>query len=276
MAALWGSLTSLAIGFGDLAYAKVSGRMALITLMITASFGGVVAATLALVVIDSEFSANALWVGVGAGAVMGSALALYLQAMKVTSVSVSAPITAVLAALLPMLWEAVVDDDLPSGLVMVGALVALGSLSLTTLSPESTGRVRLGVQWAALSGICYGVGNIVLGQADEAAGVWPAITHRLTGTAMFIALAVALGLPKLPPTGSRRRVFIGGMLGSAAIVCFLLGVETGELGVLSVTASLFPAVSVTLLFLFVGHPMRWWQAVGIAGAIGGVALIAVG
>lgn len=276
MAALWGSLTSLAIGFGDLAYAKVSARMALFTLMILGSLGGVVAGALALFVVDSELSSNAVAVGFGAGAVMSSALALYLQSLKVTSVSVAAPITAVLAAVLPMIWEAVVDDALPSGLVAVGAAVALGSLALTTLSPESTGRLRLGVQWAALAGVCYGVGNIVLGQADEAAGVWPAIILRVTGMAMFFGLALRLRLPRLPPAGTRRRVFVGGMLGSVAVVCFLLGVETGELGVLSVTASLFPAVSVTLLFLFAGHPLRWWQVVGVTGAIGGVALIAVG
>ncbi|MDG2027018.1 MAG: DMT family transporter [Acidimicrobiales bacterium] len=276
MAVLWGTLTSLMIGFGDLAYARVSNRMSVITLMIMSSIGGVGVGVLALLVIDSELSSNAIVVGVSAGAVMGAALAFYLQAMKVTTISISSPITAVLAALVPLMWEIVVDDRVPSGLVVGGAVVALVSLTVTTWSPESKGHIRLGAQWAVLSGSCYGVGNLLLGQAAEGSGVWPAIAHRSIGVVMFAVLALALGLPRLPPISTRRAVLIGGVLGNIAIVCFLFGVETGDLGVLSVTASLFPTVSVTLLFLFAGHSVRWWQGIGVLGAVAGVVLIAVG
>ncbi|MEM7141588.1 MAG: DMT family transporter [Actinomycetota bacterium] len=276
MAVLWGSLTSLAIGFGDLCYARVSNRMALVTLMVLSSVGGVAMGLVALPLIDGAISWNATLVGLGSGSVMGVALILYLQAMKITTISVTSPITAVLAALLPVVWEVVVDEELPSGWVATGAAVALGSLTLTTWSPESKGRVWAGARWAIGSGALYGVGNIVLGQADDGTGAWPAVFHRGAGVIIFGLGVLVVGLPKLPPLGTRRLVFLGGMLGNVAVVCFLFGVETGDLGVLSVAASLFPVVSVTLLFLFAAHPARWWQGVGVLGAVAGVALIAAG
>lgn len=47
-----------------------------------------------------------------------------------------------------------------------------------------------------------------------------------------------------------------------------------DLAIVGVTGSLFPAVTVYLLYRFLGHPLRWWQAVGSAGAITGTARMA--
>jgi drug/metabolite transporter (DMT)-like permease len=276
MVVFWGCATAVLIGLGDLMLARITDRTSIISLMVVSSSGGVVTGLLAVAVIDSEISVDAIALGALAGLAMGAALAFYLRAMTVATIAITSPVTAVLSALWPLLYEVVVDDVSPSAIVLGGVGLALLSLALTTWSPETKGSIAAGLRWAALSGTCYGAGNIILGHVDEAAGMWPSVSHRVVGVAMFIALATTLRLPPRPPVGSRASAFVGGVFGTLALVAFLLGVQAGSLGVLSVTAGLFPAVSVTLLALFLGHPLRWWQAIGIGGAIAGVGVIAIG
>lgn len=87
--------------------------------------------------------------------------------------------------------------------------------------------------------------------------------------------AVALGLPRIPPPGTRPVAVVAGFAGTFASGAHLIGTQRGSLGLVAVTGSLFPAASVALLRRYPGHPLRRWQAVGVGGAILGVALIAL-
>ena len=56
----------------------------------------------------------------------------------------------------------------------------------------------------------------------------------------------------------------------------MYGTQRYDLAIVGVTGSLFPAVSAYLMYRFLGHPLRWWQGVGIAGVLAGTSLIALG
>jgi hypothetical protein len=276
MPVFWGALSAVLVGSADLALIRSTTKASIVSVMVMVSVGGVVTAVLALAVIDSSLQGDDLLRGAIAGASMGAALALYVQSMRATSVSVTSPVVAVLNAIIPFSWGIVVENDNPSSLALVGVGVALISLVVTTISPESTGQIGRGLRFAVLSGLCYGSGGVLLGGTDESSGVWPAVTHRSAGVVMFLIVAAAFGLPRIPRRGLRASAFVAGALGTGALVAFLIGVQTGSLSLVAVSAGIFPAISVGLLYLFAGHPLRWWQPVGIAGAIAGVALIAVG
>ena len=276
MAVIWGSLAALFIGFADLALIRVSGKASIVTIMVLVSAGGVLVSGLAMALIPSQIQVADLGLGALAGIAMGGALALYVVSMRATTVSVTSPIVAVLSALYPFLYGLIVKGESASTLALIGVAVGLVSLVVTTWSPESVGKLLRGVVLALLAGTSYGVGSILLGETTELSGMWPAATHRLTGVVMFLVTATLLGVPRVPAAGLRAASFLAGMLGTGGLVAFLIGVQTGSLSIVAVTTGMFPAVSVGLLHLFAGHPLRWWQAIGIAGAIGGVALIAVG
>ena len=69
---------------------------------------------------------------------------------------------------------------------------------------------------------------------------------------------------------------LGGGVGGLALLSFVYGTQRYDLAIVGVTGSLFPAVSAYLLYRFLGRPLRWWQAVGIAGVLAGTSLIALG
>ena len=68
-------------------------------------------------------------------------------------------------------------------------------------------------------------------------------------------------------------LFRGRWRGSAS---YVRGSASYDLAIVGVTGSLFPAVSAYLMYRFLGHPLRWWQGVGIAGVLTGTSLIALG
>ena len=275
MSAFWGSLSSLLIGVSDLLLVRVNHRMSIITLMIAAMLGGIGAALVVVPFVDSSLHARSMLLGALAGLSMGVALAVYIKSLTLTSVSVTSPATAVQVALWPFVYDIVAEDARPGGVAYAGVVVALVSLVFTTWSPESVGRLWAGMRLALLSGALYGIGNILLGSTDEAAGLWPAVTHRSAGFVMFVVAAVVLGIPRVPPSGTRMVAVLGGAVGTLAIGAYVIGTQRGSLGLVAVTGSLFPAASVTLLHRYAGHPLRWWQGVGVGGAIAGAALIAV-
>ncbi|GJM39392.1 MAG: multidrug transporter [Acidimicrobiales bacterium] len=275
MAVFWGSLAAVLIGVSDLVLIRSSDKAHIVTIMVLVSAGGVLTGFAALLVVDSTIRLGDMALGALAGMSMGAALALYVVSMRATSVSVTSPIVAVLNSLWPFGYGVLINDETPERLAIAGVALGLLSLVVTTWSPESTGNLARGVALALLSGTAYGLGNILLGNTSEASGMWPAVTHRSAGVVMFLVVAAVVGLPRLAPPSVRLSPLVAGFLGTGALVAFLIGVQGGSLSIVSVSMGMFPAVSVGLLHLFAGHPLRWWQAVGIGGAITGVAVIAV-
>ncbi|MEO0492719.1 MAG: EamA family transporter, partial [Actinomycetota bacterium] len=83
-------------------------------------------------------------------------------------------------------------------------------------------------------------------------------------------------LPLMVPRRDRPIGALGGLFGGLALVCYVYGTQRHDLAIVGVTGSLFPAVSAYLLYRVLGHPLRWWQGVGIAGVLAGTSLIALG
>ena len=203
MAAFWGSLAALCIGFADLALIRVSGKASIVTILVLLSAGGVLMSGVAMAVIPSQMEPVDLGLGALAGLAMGAGLALYVLSMRATSVSVASPIVAVLSSLCPFLYGMFVKAESASTMALIGVAIGLVSLGVTTWSPESVGRLLQGVSMALLAGLSYGVGGIVLGETSELSGMWPATTHRVTGVVIFLLTATVLGLPRVPEPGLR-------------------------------------------------------------------------
>ena len=91
-----------------------------------------------------------------------------------------------------------------------------------------------------------------------------------------VIVAAIMGLPVLVPRRDLPAGAVGGVFGGLALLCYVYGTQRYDLAIVGVTGSLFPAVSAYLMYRFLGHPLRWWQGVGIAGVLTGTSLIALG
>ncbi len=236
---------------------------------------GAIVATPVALLLGNAFIGRDLLSGAASGLAISLGLAIVYHAMATSSAAVAAPVAAVLAAVVPLGWDLVGGASL-SSLALLGCAVAVVSLGLTTFDPDLGDSLRVGFLLAILGGFLFGVSIVLSADTSEASGAWPAASQRLTGFFAMLVLARIRDIPPLLPPGVRKFGVIGGLSGALGMVAWILGSQKGDLGTVSVVASTYPAVVVVLANIFDGDRIRWWQALGIGGAIGGTALIALG
>ena len=125
----------------------------------------------------------------------------------------------------------------------------------------------------AVSGPFQDAPLLLLGTTGEDAGLWPVVAQRGAAASVLAAAALATRQPVAVPADLRGRAWFSGAIGVTGIAAFTVGAQGGSLAEITIASSMFPAVTAAMSTLFDGHPMRWWQMIGIGASITGVTLI---
>lgn len=275
MAILLGALASVFIGGSDFLGRYSTRRSHAITTVAGALIGGIAISVVGVIVIPSVYAARDIVLGVLSGLVVGLALATLYEAMATSSAAIAGPLVALGVALFPLGWDLAFGAEL-SWLIAAGVAVSLGSLLFVTYSPGLTGNIGRGIKIALVSALLWGVSTILIGETSDDAGAWGPLAQRIVALVVMLALATHRSVPRLPPRSLLPVVLLSGVLGACGMIAFVLGTQRGSLGSVAVAASMFPAVSATLSAAFDDDTLHWWQMIGIAGVIGGVAMMALG
>lgn len=83
-------------------------------------------------------------------------------------------------------------------------------------------------------------------------------------------------LPIVPARPMVALIIGSGFMGSIGNLSFIASTTEGNLAIVSVVASLFPAATVGLAYLFAGERLRRYQLAGVAAALTAVALVSSG
>jgi drug/metabolite transporter (DMT)-like permease len=275
MPVLLGALSAALIAVSDTLGRSGSRRVSPVSHVSTAMAAGVGTAVVLALVLSNDLIAADVGRGALSGLLASTALALLYKGMADSSAAIASPVAAVFVGLIPLVWDLAGGADL-SGLAAVGCGIGIGSLALTTFNPNLGNRVLGGLAYGLVGGVLFGAVLILLGATSEASGAWPVAAQRFVGFITMVFFAMRTAAPVFLP---RRLLVLGilsGVAGTSGIVAFAVGAQTGDLGVVSVAASMFPAGVAVLSRLFDEDELHWWQAIGIAGAIAGTALIALG
>lgn len=282
MAALLALLSAAAYGSGDFLGGLAARRLpaAAVTLR-TAVIGwfGLAVVTL-LVPAERVVGADLAWGAVGGVAGAVGILALY-SGLAQGPMSVVAPITAVLSAVVPVLFG-LVSGERPSWVAGGGIVAALVAIALVSRvddpdgdSPPVDARL-IGVSLAA--GLGFGVFFIGLDLAGDDAGLWPIMSARTATVICFAALAMVWAGARVGDRRARERstawLLVGtGILDTAANALFLLATQRGLLTLVAVLGALYPAATVVLARVVLGERMSRTQLAGCGVAV--VAVVAV-
>ena len=275
MPVLLGAVSAILIAVSDALGRSGSRRVSPVSHVSTAMIAGVVTGLVWALVLRNDVIGEDLVRGALSGVLASAALALLYKGMADSSAAVASPVAAVFVGLIPLLWDVSSGAEL-TALAAVGCGVGISSLALTTFNPNLGNRVVAGAAYGLAGGVLFGAVFILLGATSEDSGAWPVVTQRLVGFMTMALLAARTAVPVVLP---RRWLAIGlvsGTAGTTGIVAFAVGAQTGDLGVVSVASSMFPAGVAVLSKLFDDDELHWWQMIGIAGAITGTALIALG
>ena len=263
------------LGSSDFFAARAARTTASITVTRTAVLTSAVLSPLLLLIVDSRWLLKDSILGGVGGLAMIVGLMLLYHGYSVARMGVVAPLSSVLLATVPVLWDFIngIRPGVVSGIGMVLGAIAL---VLTSYTPGGSGSASKGAVLGLASGLAFGIAFTVLGQVSEPAGLAPSIVQRGSGVALLVTIGLIRSEKFVAAGPALTRGVIAGIFGLMGIAALQLAFRKGEAGPVSVASSQFATVAVVLSVLFNRERMRWWQAIGVGTTALAVALIAAG
>ncbi len=281
MAALLGVFVAMSFGSADFLGGRASRTAPTLTVLLVGQVVAVVGALVIALVVGADVEGRDLAYGAAAGVGNVVGLGLLYQGLATGRMSVVAPVTAVVAAIVPIAWG-VLHDERPSALTWIGAALAVGAGALVAREPDDgggRGRTSRTVLLAVTAGVAFGASLVLFAQTRDESGFWPVLTAR-TAAIVLVGLGVAVvalrgGLRW--PTGHARNLALGaGALDVTATVLLLVAVREGLTVVVAPVAALAPAFTVMWAWVVLREHVTRHQVIGLAVALVGLALIAAG
>jgi drug/metabolite transporter (DMT)-like permease len=241
--------------------------------------GQAVALVVALTVVLSTGQpmpdATGVAAGVLAGAGNASGLALFYMAAASGPLSIVTPIGSTGAAV-PVLIGLATGERI--GLTgAAGILLALVGVSLAARrvggSAQEAADLRRTVLLAGASAVAFGIFLWAIAPASENGVFWAVTISRVSLLTLLVGAALVAGRALRVPAASVPKVALPGMLLVGGTLLYASATQEGLLSVVSVIATMFPVVTITLAYLFMHERLARAQWVGVAAALGGVVLL---
>jgi drug/metabolite transporter (DMT)-like permease len=222
-------------------------------------------------------SAHDMWWGAAGGAAGGLALSAFYRALSSGAMTVVAPVTAIVSAVVPVAVGLLMGER-PSGTALVGIVVACIAVALVSgaigvrhqETPFST------LVLAAAAGVGFGFIFVALARTADDSGLWPLVSAR---AASLPVVAVVVGFTRSGRGALRAMIWlvlISGVLDMAANLFYLEASHRGLLSIVAVISSMYPVATVCLAFGLDQERVSKTQAVGLAFAASALALVSLG
>ncbi len=269
---VFGLAASLSWGTGDFSGGLASRRTHVFTVILGVDVVGMVLLPILALLWGEALPSwkDALW-GASAGLVGTLGLTSFYRALAVGRMGINAPITAVLAASLPVIYSAF-TLGLPRPLQLAGFALALLSVALVSRPERLAGRPT-GLGLALLAGLGFGGFFILIGQVSARAIFWPLVYARIVSLLFMLVFVRVRGEPMLPKKQGFPLILLAGALDVAGNVFFILAAHAGRLDVATILSSLYPAMTVLLAALILHERVSRLQATGILLALAAILLI---
>ena len=269
--------TACAVVYGaaDFCGGLASKRSQVYAVVVLSQVAGLLFVAGLMPLLPGAFGWSAIGWGMLAGIGGGGGLVFFYRALATGTMSVVAPVSATVAAGLPVLFG-LATGERPGLGALAGVALAIVAVLLVSRTSEPRPASRgLGPLAAAIvSGAGFGGFFILLSNAPDDAGLWPLLGARFASITLVAAIALAAGRTLRPAAGSLRAILLAGVLDMAANVLYLLAVQRGLLSLVAVIVSLYPASTLLLARQILGERLTAVQVTGVGLALGAVALIA--
>jgi len=211
-----------------------------------------------------------------AGGIAGMVGIIVLYSLMARApMNIVSPVTAVLAAIVPVGFGVLVGER-PHLAAWFGIALGLVAVLLVSRTPQDHPHGPIGLPilaLACLSGLGFGIYFICLARADHDSGLWPLVISRLTSAALIVPLAWQRRVAQVLTGPVLGLALLAGVLDASANLFFLLASRHGLLSLASVITSLYPAMTVLLAAVLLHERTEPWQRVGLALAAGSIVLI---
>jgi uncharacterized membrane protein len=212
-----------------------------------------------------------------AGVLGTMGLILLYHSMTLGLMSIAAPVSALLAAVLPVI-VGIFREGLPEWMTIIGfgfALFAVWMISQGEGGIKNIFSHLTDLKLPLLAGIGFGSYFVFMHEAtNTGATIWPMVASRFGGlilitTYMFITRTSW----KVTDSSAWPIITLNGILDISGNVFFILAGQAGRLDVAAVLSSLFPGSTVLLAWIFLKERLNRNQWIGILSALTAIVLM---
>lgn len=214
------------------------------------------------------------WLWGGAAGICGAVgLVLLYKALASGQMSVAAPVSALVAAALPVL-VGFVTDGLVGWLTLIGFALALVAVWLIS------GGAGLGFDFKrfvmpVVAGVSFGGFFIFIHFASSVSTLWPLVAVRVVSVTGLLLFSLVTRQNWIPARESWLPIFLSSILDTAGNAFYVLSAQTGRMDVAAVLGSLYPGSTVALAWMILKEKISIPQWVGIAIALVAIVMISI-
>lgn len=258
------AVSALVWGTADFSGGKASQRAEPLTVTVASQIFCLPALAVCLLVVPGTPGfADIAW-GVGAGVAGFGGIVLLYRALASGAMAVVAPVTAVTAAVVPIV-AGLLTDSTPGALALSGAGLAVVAIAFVSLGPGGDRRAvtsRL-IGISLLAGLLFGLFFALLGQSTEEAGMWPLAAGRVSSIAIGLLLLARARTALRLPREVLPWAIVAGTLDIVANALYLAAAVRGHLSIIAAIAALYPASTVLLALAVDRERLRLVQIAGL-------------
>lgn len=273
-----GLAATLVYGTSDFLGGFASRRMGPLQVTFLAFLAGSVTCGLLLPLLVTHWSGRAIGYGAVAGVTAVASIWLLYSALSRGAISVTAPLVAVIAALIPVLYGIAHHERLGAlGDAAIGVVLISAVLLAYDPSERSVPARWSGLATAAAAGGATGAYLVSLDLTPTDSGAVPILVEFVFGTAL---LAVVIAGARLRPAAAlrsnpsasqqaqgRRLAVSSGITQAVADLLVIVGIHKGHLAVMAALLALYPLGTLACARIVMRERITRVQAVGIILAI---------
>jgi len=274
---IFGGITSIFYGTGDFLGGEGAKRAPAASIVFWAGVVSLPIMTTVALLVGGEASSGDFALGAAAGISGSFGLVFLFAGLGRGHAAAVAPVSAAMAAIVPVLVVVIIDGERPSALAWLGVAVAVPAIILCAWVADPGDTPGGGFLFGLAAGVGFGGFTAIIRLTSPESNLLPLIASRgaSTATVLLIALAGAwrlVGFRSVP-----RPVVVGsGVLDVAGNVTLLLALRAGSVALAAVAASFYPVVTVMLARLVNAEHLRGRQLAGVGLALFAIVAIALG
>lgn len=277
---IYGLLSAFTWGAGDFTGGLAARKVGAVQAVFYASVVGLIAVLITAFISNESLPSLQSWLYAMIAGLFGMLGLIFLYiAMANGTMSIAAPVSAVLAATLPVLIG-IVTEGLPEFLTLIGFGFALFAMWMVSQNEKGTTDIfshLADLKLPLLAGIGFGLYFIIMHKAtNDGALFWTMVASRITSVLfLFIYMLVKKISFRINDTSSFPVIGLNGILDLTGNGFFILAGQAGRLDVASVLSSLYPGSTVLLAWIFLKESLTRNQWVGVISALIAIVLMTV-
>jgi drug/metabolite transporter (DMT)-like permease len=220
---------------------------------------------------------NSILLSIAAGALGTLGLMLLYSAMAQGKMSIAAPVSALLAAALPVI-VGMITDGFPGYLTLLGFGFALTAVWLISQSGDGIQDIVTHLselRLPLLAGVGFGLYFVLMHAATRQTTFWPMVFSRGAGL-LAMALFIIIRRDSFVAVRTAWPVMIlNGILDVGGNFFYVLAGQAGRLDISAVLSSLFPGSTVILAWIILKERLTRTQWIGILCALIAIILFTI-